>query len=200
MLAKRIVEHSQVDKDVILLYHFCSYAYPNSLQYSQILRNLISQLLTKNSDFCTYINDEYVTGRREISVAVIRDLLNDLLDSINLRSSQAIQARIIIDGMDECSGDEQKKISDFLKILKSKNHILIKILVLSQDKGSLPRLLGKVSVHSSLDTEAGLTKSIETYVTGRLDELRYYLRAGGITDEAINNAAKRIIIRSDGTL
>ena len=93
-----------------LVYYYCSYADPRSLTKSQILGNLLRQLLLKDA-----VSEEAERGLLSEFLKNERNPAdNKLVQEIRSALERGCGLYIIFDGLDECNDETLRYISDFL--------------------------------------------------------------------------------------
>lgn len=170
-LATYLIEEASIPPDSHMLYCLCSYGFGQSEKNacSLTFRSLIAQLLRKQPALLPYIYEHYVRARTIPSLVKVKELLKALL-----KTSERIY--LILDGLDELQGDDQKQVLTELGSLaipeRYERSINIKVLICSRESKEISRKLAR-SPHVSLsEEEACVQKDISTYTRHNLEELR----------------------------
>lgn len=90
-------------------YYFCNSQDPGNVCH-QILTTIVVQILRQHRDICTLIANEFVYNGAICGMAQLRILVPQLLEITSY-------TRIVIDGVDECSKENQKAILKELEVL-----------------------------------------------------------------------------------
>lgn len=201
VIASRIVNLLRGEKDAIIVHHFCSYLLESSLQYTNFLRSFLHQLVRCNDDLLAYVCDKYILDRKAASSTVLESLILTLLTSIADKPSRTVYVRIILDGLDECAMDAQKRYVDFLNrvIANGSTETVCKVLVSSQDTRNLAKLLHKKSAVSLDEEKEAISSAIQAYTHARLNEIRSELREYDIGDDEITETESAIVVKAEGT-
>src|SRR5277367_5035537 len=107
-------------------YYFCNSQGASTI-CSQILRTIALQLLRRHLDLASLIANEYVYRGSNCGIAQLRVLIPQILELVPY-------TRIVIDGLDECSMDDQKAILKELQSLCLRPIILCKVLLSSRQE------------------------------------------------------------------
>lgn len=200
MLAGSITKFLEKDSRRIVLHHFCSYLSQPSTQVGEMATNLVAQLLSYNQDLVSYVYDEHVLGGKSATSNALEQLLLFLVRHIPVVYASTVDVCIILDGLDECSDDHQRRIlgllNRFVECIQS--GLCCKVLVFSRDTLKLKRLLKKRKSISLNDERGELSHAIRIYVRERMDGVKLELEDYGISDEEFHYAEKSIAEKSDG--
>jgi hypothetical protein len=200
VIASKIVNFLRDEKDAILVYHFCSYLLDSSVQYISFLKSFLHQLLRYNDDLLAHVFEEYILERKSASSALLEKLILTLLTSVTDQPSKTVYVRIILDGLDECAIETQKRLISFLnRVLASGNaETVCKMLVSCQDTWNATKLLGRKSTISLDEEKEAVSSAIQGYALARLNEMRSELQEYDITDDDIAYSQKAIVAKAEG--
>ena len=155
--------------------HFCSYSYPSSLKYEQILRSLLLQLLRRDGDLVAHVYEECVLGKEPPKVPALEKLLQTVFTAMSDEPCQMEYIWVIIDGLEECETEKQARITSFLNQITSKSSSLgttiCKVLISSRVSPILLNRLRKSQIISLADEKDCLVAAIRQYVSQRLQLL-----------------------------
>lgn len=170
-LATFLVDEASISPDSHILYCLCTYGFgqPQKNACSLIFRSLIAQLLRKQPDLLCYIYENYVRSRTIPSLVKVKELLKKLLET-----SERIF--LILDGLDELQGDDQKQVLAELGGLshptRYERSIRVKVLVCSRETKEISRKLSKSPCVALSEEESCVQRDISLYARHRLRELR----------------------------
>ncbi|OCL01573.1 hypothetical protein AOQ84DRAFT_427313 [Glonium stellatum] len=166
--------------------------------YGHILRSLVSKLLRDNGDLLAYIYDEYFFDRKTASPTNLEQLILTLVLS-NSNSVSKFAVRIVLDGIDECEEDQQRRIVGILdRIIRlPTTGTVCKVLISSRDTPKLMRLSLRKSSISLNDETTAVSKAIQCYIQKRLDDMKLELPELQITDSHIDYVRNAIVAESD---
>ncbi len=144
-------------------YYFCNSLGAGTV-CSQILKTVALQLLRKHLDLASLIVNEYVDRLLNCSIKQLRVLISQMLELVPY-------ARIIIDGLDECSLSDQKLVLKELQSLCLRPSIRCKILFSSRrEVHILEKLAG--SQHIPFEEQEEVQSDIRLYVKYKMTKLR----------------------------
>lgn len=176
-------------------WYFCGYQ--NGDKLSTILRVLVSQMITTNQDFISNVYDRYVLQDPTASVRVLRQIIQDLLQSISC-------CRIVIDGLDECRGKEQELVLEDLLPLTGtgRSPCSCKFLIFSRDIPLISRKLLRIvknRMEISLSGENQyINNTIIAFVNKKLTEMEHDIASLHITRREMDDIAQILIERAEG--
>ncbi|KAH6692826.1 hypothetical protein BKA61DRAFT_714437, partial [Leptodontidium sp. MPI-SDFR-AT-0119] len=159
-------------------YYFCNSQESGNI-CCQILRTIALQLLRRNLDLASLIANQYVYLGTSCGMAQLRILLPQMLETIN-------SARIIIDGLDECSEVETQ-----MSILKELQRIVgkdlrCKIMISSRREAKIAeKLSGKPQIQ--LDGRQEVESDIRLYV-------KYKVKSIETTDPDLRKKIESILV------
>lgn len=146
-----------------MVYHYCDYADPVTLQPVHIYRALLRQLFLKG------LMDETVVGkiveklRYNVKGLNEQGFSNLLIDTI--KSCGGLH--IILDGLDECPREVQQTLVSLLQHLMTNRHVHVKVFMTCRDEGHLLRDLSQFNrLHVSARASAN---DIESYISNAVE-------------------------------
>lgn len=146
-----------------MCYYFCNSQGAGAVS-SQILRTVALQLLRCNLDLASLIANEYVYRGSNCGMAQLRVLIPQILELLPC-------TRIVIDGLDECSIDDQKTILKELQALCLRPTIRCKLLFSSRQEVYIrEKLSGKP--HIPLEKRDEVESDIRLFVRYKMTQLR----------------------------
>jgi len=158
-----IIQQLLATPDLDTLYYFCS-SHDIRDTSLQILRTLALQLLRRHPDMASMISHEFVYQGTSCGKAQLRVLIPQLLEI-------SPSARIVIDGIDECSTEIQKLLLKDLQSLCLGGNSRCKILLSSRKEVHLAEKLSK-KPQISLDGRDEVTSDIRLYVKYQITKLK----------------------------
>jgi hypothetical protein len=136
------------------------------------MRSIAAQLVTANLDLLPHVINDYVDECQNPSLVTLRKLLPQLLS--NIQSS-----RIIIDGVDECDDQEQKRLlSEMIRICQTPESSC-KILFSSREMEYIKGSLRSKPTISLTAQRKEVDHAIGLYIKQNLNELRERLYSIG---------------------
>jgi hypothetical protein len=197
VIVAQLVSFLNASQCSVVIRHFCSYTHGSSTSYDQIMKSLLLQFAQRNADLVAHIYEEYV-GSRQASLLDLEKLLGIAVDLLSGSGQPAIH--ILLDGLDECPLDKQRRLLRLVGRLTSPGSSC-KVLVSSRDHAS-PALLQRLqrSVLSLAEEKACLRDAIARYARIRLLDIRHRLRELGISEEDAEGISSHIGERADGTV
>lgn len=203
VLANRIVTFLQASPETLVVRHFCDPLQPGSAHYEFILRSILFQLIRPSEHLVAYVhglrNEEFLA--KTLSPRALEDLIRNVSVAVSSNPSEQHQVHIIIDGLDECDEEKQKRLIWLLERLVNHSdqpNCSYKVLLVSRQSSFLQKRL-RHATRVSLGDEVNLvTRSIETYSRQRLGLIRGRLFELGIDDARIKMLASKLAIKADG--
>jgi hypothetical protein len=149
--------------DLNTCYYFCHSHDRGSISH-QILRSVALQLLRRHIDLASLISNEFVYRGQSCGMSQLRTLIPKLLEIVPC-------TRIIIDGVDECSPENQRMVLKDVQSLCFGPGTRCKLLISSRrDVGIYEKLSSKP--HVLLDEQEEVGIDIQSYVNCRIQQLR----------------------------
>ena len=158
-----------------------------------MLRSLVGQLINQNKSLIGLIYDQFLMQGLSPSQKVLKSLIVDLLSGI-------ISTRLILDGLDECTDDEQKDILSVLRFLIENipDTVCVKIAVFSRDIISIKKALRSPPTISLKDEAAAVDCSIKILVQHELNDIRTELIDSYIAEDVFTAVEQNIVAKADG--
>jgi hypothetical protein len=134
------------------------------------------------------VTDKYASLGLTASLFQVRKLLPELIGAIST-------ARIVIDGLDECSPADQKSILQELSHVMKWSPDRCKLLLSSRDNATMERALSKKPTIflSEIDKRAYIDTDIRLYVHGELTALRDRFQ-----DAVIDDVEETVVMKANG--
>jgi len=196
VIAARLVAFLNISKSSLVIRHFCSYTHDSSTQYDQIIKSLLLQSAQGDPDLVAYIHEEYV-GSRQATLPALEKLLEITIEQLAGNGQRGVH--ILLDGLDECPGDKQRRLLRLLERLTSAGGNC-KVLISSRDTAVLRERLKKKPTLSLAEEKECLRHAIVCYAHTRLRAMSYKLREIGISEEDLQTIASHIGGRADGMM
>lgn len=202
VLATQIDAFLRSSHQSLVVRHFCTYSFDSSIQFDQILRSLLIQLIRSNSDLTNYVYEAFVLAKQAVTVKSLSQLVRTICEAISPIPSKKKYVHIILDGLDEYDAEKQGRITNLLDTLISlgspANSGVVKILVSSRPTSFLLKRFRKRSTVSLADEKGRIGEAIENYAYQKLSLLYNRLLELGIRDTDIKDLSHRISSKSDG--
>lgn len=206
-IAAQLIRYLRIAK-MPFLYHFCSYSYATSVAYDQIIRSLISQVVMTDKDLVAFVYKDYVCGKRLPSLQVLEDLLGSLLAASSNEPRQTDFKWIILDGLDECSPEQQTQMLRFANRIVAKlsssasssGSTICKFLVASQFSPEISRRIRKDHTLSLSNERSLIDTAIQQYVKQRLQPLYQKFKSLELSEQQFQNLAETVVKKADGKL
>lgn len=202
VLATQIDGFLRSSQQSLVVRHFCTYSYESSIQFDQILRSLLIQLIRSNSDLTNYVYEEFVLARQAVTIKSLSQLVRTICEAISPIPSKKKYVHFILDGLDECEVEKQGRLTNLLETLTSMgsqaNSGVLKILVSSRPTPFLLKRFRKRSTVSLADEKGGIDEAIENYANRKLSFLKHRFLELGIFDADIKELSRGISSKSDG--
>lgn len=203
VLATQIDAFLRSSDHSLVVRHFCTYSYGSSIQFDQILRSLLIQLIRPNSDLINYVYEEFVLAKQAASIKSLSQLVRTICEAISPIPSKKKYVHIILDGLDECDVEKQGRITNLLETLISlgspANSGVVKILISSRPTSFLLKRFRKRSTVALADEKGRIGEAIEKYAYQKLSLLDNRFSDLDIRDADIRDISHRVSLKSDGT-
>ncbi|KAH0561960.1 hypothetical protein GP486_003332 [Trichoglossum hirsutum] len=159
--------HSEANADTTaIIYYYCDYSDPKTLNASSIIGTLIQQLLLLKGltdEIEIRIEQAYVLGLKE-------PLGEDLFAILDLAVKIFSKAFIVVDGLDECPAEDQATILSLVNHLTQSEDPLIRILIFSREESRIALALSAFPcLHiTAPSVHADVTAFVEKAVAARI--------------------------------
>ncbi|KAI4235659.1 MAG: hypothetical protein LQ349_003012 [Xanthoria aureola] len=193
MLSSFIVNSLQADAvptKARIVYYYCDYADPRTLQAERILGTILKQLFV-SGHIPEIVERKLPRGYGEDAQTL--DII-DLIDLVCLAIEQTSLTFVILDGLDECDKNSRKDISSLLARLRKVDTSIVKIFITCRQEDQMLRSLQevpKIHITSSAlenDIRAFVAASVSERVTSGELRLRDPNLADEVTDELVERA------------
>lgn len=120
IISGQLVNFLNASQKTFVTYHFCTYSYASSIQYDEILKSVLLQLVRTGSDLAAHMYEGYVVGRKPVTMSVLEHLLQIAITVLAEYLGRQQSIHMIIDGLDEMEAGKQKRLLSLINgILKS---------------------------------------------------------------------------------
>ncbi|KAF4984798.1 hypothetical protein FZEAL_89 [Fusarium zealandicum] len=199
VLASQVINFLRSSDRSLVISHFCTYSYEESLDYEKILRSVLIQLIRLNADLVAHVYEVLILKKKLPSSQVLEGLLRVIFEA---GSEQHYVIHLILDGIDECPKATQTKVVKMLEravsASSSSDSTVCKVLLLGRDSVAATGK-GKAKKTVSLsDEKSNLTEAIECYAAQRLGSLLPRFSEMKIDNEDIKILGRRIATKADG--
>ncbi|KAL7824116.1 hypothetical protein V8C26DRAFT_15033 [Trichoderma gracile] len=182
--------------------HFCTYVYPESIDYGCIMRSLMVQIIRQDPELITLAYDWLVLKKKPSNGAVVEQLLRLLVEALGNSPSQHKTLHIVFDGLDECDDSTVSRVVKFLDKLvataSSSGATILKVLICAQMTPAVAKAVKRKRHISLSDERVHLNKAIQDYTLQRINAIRPTLSQLRITDEDMASLASQITGKADG--
>lgn len=170
--------------DINTCYYFCNSHDPGSISH-QVLRTVALQLLRQNLDLASLISNEYVYRGLSCGMPQLRILVSHLLEIMP-------GTRIVIDGLDECSQENQRMVLKDLQTACIGPEKQCKVLIASRREVTISEKLSS-KPQINLDGREEVHSDIRSFVKHKISELR-------TSDAELSKKIESVLVeKADGT-
>jgi len=211
VLAAQIVHFLGTTAHSLVVRNFCSQSLPATVQYDQILRSILGQLLRPDPDMISHVYEEYVLSKKTASVQVLEQLILDLIRAVSPpwspKSNHGRCIHVVLDGLDECEEEKQNRLITLLERLtcssaSSPNSAICKVLICSRNSAIVAKRFRKkptVSLSGDLEKKH-LEDSIKSYANQKLSSFRSRFFQMGFGHAEMIQLEETIAKRADGKI
>lgn len=185
-------------KTSLVVHHFCSFTHGSSTQYDQIVKALLLQLARGDGDLVNYIYEEYV-GSKSATISLLEKLLEVAIEALSSSSGSLGYGaiHILVDGLEECPGDTQRRLIRMLERLVSTGSSC-KVLISSRDSPNSHIKKKRPCVISMADEKPYIADAIRRFAATELDNMHEKLAQLRISEDRKWEIASSISARADG--
>ncbi|KPM37326.1 hypothetical protein AK830_g9237 [Neonectria ditissima] len=201
VMATQVDRFMRSNDTSIVVRHFCTYSYASSIQYDQILRSLLAQLVRLSNDLVAHVYDEYVSTQKAVTITALDQLVLTISGAVSSTSSKLEYIHIVVDGLDECEGEIQGRVANLLERLvssASSGSTICKVLLASRPSPVLSKRFRKKPTVSLAEEKRSIEGAMTIYCNQKLGLLRYRLSQLGMTDGDLKEVSMAIVQRADG--
>ncbi|RBA13265.1 hypothetical protein FPRO05_13692 [Fusarium proliferatum] len=200
VLATQIVQFLQSSQQSLVMSHFCTYAYEESMDYDKLLKSLLLQLIRSDKDLIDYVYDMLLRKSKVPSSKVVEALILDSVRGSSLDPSRTRYIHIVIDGLDECDQATQSKVTKLMKRMVStafsSGSTICKVMLSSRSSPAITKTAKQSQIVCLSNENKHLEKAIEAYASYRLSLLEMELSQLQITPDDISDLSRRIAKRA----
>ncbi|KAI8722914.1 NACHT domain-containing protein [Fusarium sp. LHS14.1] len=202
VLATQIVQFLQSSKQSLVVSHFCTYSYEDSMDYGKILRSVLMQLIRSDTDLIAYVHDVLVLKKKVPGSKLLEDLIRSSVSASSLIPSVTRSIHIIIDGLDECDQTTQSRVIKMMERVVSaafsSGSTICKVLLSSRMSSAIAKKARQAQTVSLSDENDSLEKAIETSASQRLSLLQPQFSQLRISNHDLNALGLRIAKKAEG--
>ncbi|KAK4113156.1 hypothetical protein N656DRAFT_778690, partial [Canariomyces notabilis] len=202
VLATQVATFLRSGEQSLVFTHFCTYSDMASMEYDQVLRSILTQLIRSNTDLVAHAYQELVLKKKTPSPAVLDQLLRTLIPAASPLPSKVRYIHIVVDGLDQCSEDTQGKVITLLERIvttaSTSGSTVCKVLVSARLTPVIRRKLRNKTTLSLADEKVNLENAIRQYTNQRLQSLSPRLSQAKITDDDIREMGDLTVTKADG--
>ena len=183
----QLIDHIQKQPNMQSAFYFCSYSPSFTDTCTKILRTVAAQLIQSQPELVAYIYRSYVDVVKNTSTKRMKDLLHEILSSLGT-------CRIILDGIDECSVEQQKEIISTFLLLQDSASESWKVLFSSRnDESHIKRLLSRKTV---IRLKGQTDDAISLYIKHKVNELSHLFE--DLSSELLSRVRQRVGAKAQG--
>lgn len=197
VILAQLVQFLRSSNKSLVIHHFCSFSHGSSTQFDQIIKALLLQLARSDGDLVNYIYEEYV-GSKPATISLLEKLLEVAVEALSSSSDSLGHGAIyiLLDGLEECPADKQKRLVRILERLVSTGSSC-KVLVSSRDSPN-SHVKKRPSVISMAEEKLHLADAIRRFAAIDLNNMREKLSQLRISEGEKSEIASIISARADG--
>jgi hypothetical protein len=110
VLATQIAKFLQPSKRSLVVSHFCTYSYDQSVDYDKILRSLLMQLIRSDADLVAHVYDALILQKKAPRSKLFEEIIRNSVSASSPVPSLTRYTHIIIVGLDECDPITQSRV------------------------------------------------------------------------------------------
>ena len=153
------------------------------------MRSIAAQLLQSNWDMVTYVHRTYVESGWDPSIKRMKNLIREIFSGLRA-------CRVVLDGIDECSIDQQKEIvTTFLTLQESASDSCKILFSCRNDESHIKRLLLRKTI---VQLKGQTDDAIALYVDYKVSELSRSFE--GLERQLLDKIRQRVCSEAKGTL
>ncbi|CVL12624.1 uncharacterized protein FPRN_10900 [Fusarium proliferatum] len=202
VLATQIVQFLQASQQSLVMSHFCTYAYEESMDYDKLLKSLLLQFIRSDKDLIDYVYDMLLRKSKVPSSKVVEALILDSVRASSLDPSRTRYIHIVIDGLDECDQATQSQVTKLTKRMVSaafsSGSTICKVMLSSRNSPAITKTAKQSQIVCLSNENKHLEKAIEAYALHRLSLLEMELSQLQVTPDDISDLSRRIAKRAEG--
>ena len=193
VLCAQVVRHLQAEKKSTVAFFICNFRRNDLNTCSHFLRVIAAQLVKKNQAFVGLVYDDYVMQGLTPSKRYLKPLIQTLLSGLP-------STRIIVDGLDECTDEEQKEILSAISKLvdMNTNSTACKGAIFSRDVAVISKALKKSSAIRLSDEATAIEQSIKSFVHHEIEDMRSSLDDSSVDGGVFETIEHNIVAKADG--
>ncbi|KAH9885562.1 hypothetical protein F4778DRAFT_774332 [Xylariomycetidae sp. FL2044] len=190
-------------KGLPVVHHFCTDSYSASMEYDQILKSLIIQLLRRDGELVAHVYAEHVLGKKLPTIPVLENLAQTVFSNLSHEPTKAEHIWVLIDGVDACENEKQASAVRLINRITSRStstrsNTICKTLISSRTSPVLSKGLAKRHIVSLTEEKAHIGSAIKYYASQRLHSLSHRLDQLDVQPSDIQDIENSIVERSDG--
>lgn len=194
VLCARLIRHLQKEQSSVAAFFVCNFRTGHLNTCSNLLRIIAGQLIKQRQDLAGLVYEQYILKGCSPSKKSLKDLIQILLSGV-------CSARLIVDGLDECTDEEQREVISAIRFLTENNPSSIdcKAIIFSRDIPTISKGLKKSAKISLKEEVAAVESSIKTYVHHDIHEIRDELDEFADDFHLLDEIERKIVTKADGT-
>lgn len=202
VIAAHLARFRSLD-DHVVVYHFCDDLYASSIEYDQILRSIIRQLLERSDDSTAYVYKALILERKALTVSTLETVVQELVSILSGSVQERHTIWIILDGVDACEASSLARCVALMDVMAMKDgplgSAICKVLFTSRREphGTQARkrslvLLAKETSHIQASIQRYAVRRFQSpVISDRLSQL-------GIGMDEIIHLGHEIAAKADG--
>ena len=172
VMCSYILRNLRLTSGITACWYFCD---SQDDSCNRVLRTIALQLLRSQIDLASLVFNKYVSQGCNTSTAQLRLLIPEMLEVIPC-------TRLVVDGLDECSHENQKQILKETQALRINSKLHFKILFSSREEVYIAaKLRGKPFISLS-ESKENVNKDIQAYVHHAFGKLQNKFQATHLSE------------------
>ncbi|EHK45148.1 hypothetical protein TRIATDRAFT_198926 [Trichoderma atroviride IMI 206040] len=182
--------------------HYCTYVYPESTEYNNIILSLMIQIMRLDPELITLSYNCFLVDKKTPNRSVLDQHLRLLVETLGSSTTQSKTLHIVIDGLNECDENIAANVARTLEKLittaSSSGSTIIKVLLCTQMTPAITKAV-KRKHQVSLSNEKGkVSEVIRDFTLRRISAIQPQRAQFRITDDDAAAIASRITQKADG--
>ena len=192
LVVDELLEESQIDRQKLVAFFFCDKTSRNKqlLGPRSIPRSLLKQLVSMKGEIPRDLNQAYESERRN---GIINRNAHSFMQTI---IGSAKEARIVIDGLDECDIETRTELLDDLKLLQKRAFGKVRIIVASRPDSDINHFFKENYPSATITIRSD--RDIELFVRKKVEEEFHLKRFSSALRSSEEQIITTLISRSEG--
>lgn len=180
--------------------HYCTYVYPESTDYNNIILSLMIQIMRLDPELITLSYNWFLVDKKTPTRSVLDQHLRVLVEALGSSTSKTLH--IVIDGLNECDENTAASVARTLEKLiataSSSGSTIIKVLLCTQMTPAITKVVKRKHQVSLSDEKERVSEAIRDYTLRRISVIQPQRAQFRITNDDVAAIASRITQKADG--